>query len=53
MVVYIFQGGKDERPCPTIEEVKEVQKLMKEVEDKIPTVWTKAQIEQIQKQQGG
>jgi hypothetical protein len=48
-----FSRWEDERPCPTIEEVKEVQKLMKEVEDKIPTVWTKAQIEKIQKQQGG
>ena len=48
-----FSRWEDERPCPTIKEIQKVQQLMKEVEDKIPTVWKKAQVQQIHKEQGG
>jgi hypothetical protein len=41
----------DERPCPSMDEVKEVQKLAKEFEDKINTIWLPKQIEEINKHQ--
>ena len=38
----------DPRPCPTIEEIKEVQKLAKKFEDKINTIWLPEQIKEIE-----
>ena len=38
---------EDERPCPTIEEIKQVQNLARKFEDSINTIWTKEQQKQI------
>ena len=34
---------EDDRPCPSIEELKEVQRKAREFEDSINTIWTKEQ----------
>jgi len=34
---------EDDRPCPSMEEVKDVQKKAQEFEDSINTIWTKDQ----------
>lgn len=34
---------EDERPCPSMEEIKDVQRKAREFEDSIDTIWTKEQ----------
>ena len=34
---------EDDRPCPSMEEVKDVQRKAREFEDSINTIWTKEQ----------
>lgn len=43
-----FTRWEDPRPCPSIEEIKEVQELAKEFEDKINTIWLPEQIKEIE-----
>jgi len=38
-----FSKWDDDRPQPSMEEVQKVQKLAKEFEDKLDTVWTEEQ----------
>ena len=47
-----FTRWEDDRPCPSMEEVKDVQKKAREFEDSINTIWTKEQENQILKMQG-
>lgn len=47
-----FSKWEDSRPQPSIEEVKEVQRLMREVEDKINTIYTEEQIKEHNKHAG-
>tara|TARA_Y100000401_G_scaffold110743_1_gene108253 strand:+ start:99 stop:365 length:267 start_codon:yes stop_codon:yes gene_type:complete len=47
-----FTRWEDDRPCPSMEEVKEVQKKAREFEDSINTIWTKDQENQILEMQG-
>lgn len=44
-----FTVWEDPRPCPTIEEVKEVMEKIKAFEDSINTVWLPEQLEEIKK----
>lgn len=46
-----FSKWDDDRPQPSMEEVKEVQRLAKEFEDKLNTIWTKEQIQKLRPQQ--
>lgn len=47
-----FTRWEDDRPCPSMEEVREVQKKAREFEDSINTIWTKDQENQILEMQG-
>ena len=47
-----FTRWEDDRPCPSIEEVRDVQKKAREFEDSINTIWTKDQENQILEMQG-
>lgn len=47
-----FTRWEDDRPCPSIEEVREVQKKAKEFEDSIKTIWKPEQEQEILKMQG-
>ena len=47
-----FTRWEDDRPCPSMEEVKDVQKKAREFEDSINTIWTKDQENQILEMQG-
>jgi|TARA_R100000149_G_C5872163_1_gene136050 hypothetical protein len=47
-----FTRWEDDRPCPSMEEVKDVQKKAREFEDSINTIWTKDQENEILKMQG-
>ena len=38
-----FSKWNDDRPQPSMEEVKKVQKLAKEFEDKLDTIWKEEQ----------
>jgi len=38
-----FSRWDDDRPQPSMEEVKKVQQLAKEFEDKLDTIWTEEQ----------
>lgn len=40
---------EDDRPCPSMEEVKDVQRKAREFEDSINTIWTKEQENKILK----
>lgn len=40
---------EDVRPCPSMEEVKDVQRKAREFEDSINTIWTKEQENKILK----
>ena len=42
-----FTVWDDPRPCPSMEEIKKVQELAKEFEDKVDTVWLPEQREEI------
>lgn len=44
-----FTLWADPRPCPSMEEVRETMKKIKEFEDSINTIWTEAQIEELKK----
>lgn len=44
----VFTRWEDPRPCPSIEEVYWVMDLIKETEDKIPTIWLPEQQAEIQ-----
>ena len=44
----VFTRWEDERPCPSMDEVNYVMDLIREFEDKIPTMWTKAQLAELQ-----
>jgi hypothetical protein len=46
-----FSRWDDDRPQPSMEEVQKVQKLAKEFEDKLDTVWTEEQINSLGLQQ--
>jgi hypothetical protein len=46
-----FSSWDDSRPQPSMEEVKEVQRLAKEFEDKLNTIWTKEQMQNLRPQQ--
>ena len=47
-----FTRWEDDRPCPSMEEVKDVQKKAREFEDSINTIWTKDQENHILEMQG-
>jgi hypothetical protein len=47
-----FTRWEDDRPCPSMEEVRYVQKKAREFEDSINTIWTKDQKNKIAKMQG-
>ena len=47
-----FTRWEDDRPCPSMEEVKDVQRKAREFEDSINTIWTKDQENQILEMQG-
>lgn len=47
-----FTRWEDDRPCPTIEEVRETQRKAQEFEDSINTIWTKDQRKELLKMQG-
>lgn len=47
-----FTRWEDDRPCPSMEEVRDVQKKAREFEDSINTIWTKEQENQILEMQG-
>jgi hypothetical protein len=47
-----FTRWEDDRPCPSMEEVKDVQKKAREFENSINTIWTKDQENQILEMQG-
>jgi hypothetical protein len=47
-----FTRWEDDRPCPSMEEVRDVQKKAREFEDSINTIWTKDQENQILEMQG-
>jgi hypothetical protein len=40
---------EDDRPCPSMEELKEVQRKAREFEDSIDTIWTEDQKLKIKK----
>lgn len=40
---FTFTRWDDDRPCPSMEEVKDVQKKAREFEDSVNTIWTKEQ----------
>lgn len=42
-----FSLWEDERPCPTMEEIKETMEKIKKFEDSINTIWTKKQLEEV------
>ena len=44
-----FTRWEDDRPCPSMEEVKEVQRKAREFEDSINTIWKPEQEQQILK----
>jgi hypothetical protein len=44
-----FTLWEDERPCPTWKEVEETLEKIKNFEDSINTIWTKEQIENLNK----
>lgn len=44
-----FTLWDDSRPCPSMEEVRETMKKIKEFEDSINTIWTESQIEELKK----
>jgi hypothetical protein len=46
-----FTKWEDERPVPSVEEVNDVMEKIRAFEDSIPTLWTKEQLEKIQKQE--
>tara|TARA_R100001509_G_scaffold13417_1_gene6921 strand:- start:1756 stop:2022 length:267 start_codon:yes stop_codon:yes gene_type:complete len=46
-----FTRWEDDRPCPSIEEIKEVQKKAQEFEDSINTIWKPEQKKEILKMQ--
>jgi len=46
-----FTKWDDERPVPSVEEVNDVMEKIRAFEDSIPTLWTKEQLEKIQKQE--
>lgn len=46
-----FSKWDDDRPQPSMEEVKKVQKLAKEFEDKLDTIWTKEQLKELRPRQ--
>jgi len=47
-----FTRWDDDRPCPSMDEVREVQKKAREFEDSINTIWTKDQENKILEMQG-
>lgn len=47
-----FTRWEDDRPCPSIEEVRDVQRKAREFEDSINTIWKPEQKQQIAKMQG-
>ncbi len=47
-----FTRWEDDRPCPSMDEVRNVQKKAREFEDSINTIWTKDQENQILEMQG-
>ena len=47
-----FTRWEDDRPCPSMDEVRDVQKKAREFEDSINTIWTKDQENQILEMQG-
>ena len=47
-----FTRWEDDRPCPTIEEVRETQRKAQEFEDSINTIWKPEQEKEIAKMQG-
>ena len=46
-----FSKWDDDRPQPSMEEVKKVQKLAREFEDKLDTIWTKEQLKELRPRQ--
>jgi len=42
-----FTIWKDDRPCPTWEEIDETMEKIKAFEDSIPTIWTTEQIKKL------
>ena len=46
-----FTKWDDERPVPSVEEVNDVMEKIRAFEDSIPTLWTKEQLDKIQKQE--
>ena len=47
-----FTRWEDDRPCPSMEEVRDAQRKAQEFEDSINTVWTKDQENKILEMQG-
>jgi len=47
-----FTRWDDDRPCPSMDEVRDVQKKAREFEDSINTIWTKDQENKILEMQG-
>jgi hypothetical protein len=47
----MFTRWEDPRPCPTMEEVLDTMKKIKEFEDSINTIWTQEQIDKMRGQQ--
>ena len=43
---------EDDRPCPSMDEVRDVQKKAREFEDSINTIWKREQEQEILKMQG-
>ena len=43
---------EDDRPCPSMKEVRDVQKKAREFEDSINTIWKPEQEKEIAKMQG-
>ena len=46
-----FSKWDDDRPQPSMEEVKKVQRLAREFEDKLDTIWTKEQLKELRPRQ--
>tara|TARA_R100001510_G_C7505272_1_gene107231 strand:- start:52 stop:306 length:255 start_codon:yes stop_codon:yes gene_type:complete len=40
---FTFTRWDDDRPCPSMEEIKDVQKKAREFEDSVNTIWTEKQ----------
>ena len=47
-----FTRWEDDRPCPSMQEVRDAQRKAQEFEDSINTVWTKDQENKILEMQG-